>query len=240
MDLLETFLQNGTIEQENKREYDLRYFYVHGGCGYYTSGVVAQITTILLRRHRFTTFKGKLWYKVVGETNNPVVKGIIAEQICLNRIASSGFRIISNQLTDMDSMHFKGIPKWDSQISKEKKCQLYIPEAFNFPFIDGVVLLLNLKDRHAEMFPMQITISKYHKQSHIDFCKDLWPKWSKTLQLEGYSVSLTFIWIVKDKHASKVGNSHPSSSYEGNNGPLNYSVKVVEIREISEDLDHCL
>jgi hypothetical protein len=103
---MEVFLRNEKVPFDNKKDYDLRYFYVHDGRGYYTSGVAAQIMTLLLRDIQLERFNFPLWYDAVRGTKNPVVKGFIAEQILLNKIAMNGLPSVSPHLTRMDASPF--------------------------------------------------------------------------------------------------------------------------------------
>jgi hypothetical protein len=233
------FLRNGMVFHDSKRQYDLRYFYVHEGRGYYTSGMVARMIIILLRYHRFSIFDSVIWSGAVKGTKNLAVEGIIAEQICLNRIASDGFRALSPKLTDLDYVFFNSFPRWGQQIATEKECRLYIPQNFNLSYIGGVILSLDFTTKQAEMFPIQFAMNEFHSNSEEEFCKSLWPKWSRTLQLDGYVVSLTFVRVVKDKLTSRIGETLLSGSYEYNDGSPKCTTKIMEIRDIDSNLANC-
>ncbi|RUP43044.1 hypothetical protein BC936DRAFT_137715, partial [Jimgerdemannia flammicorona] len=76
-------------------------------------------------------------------------------------------------------------------------CTLYIPKAFNFKAIDGVLLSLEVKDglTKAIVISIQITIADSHSDSVSKFFDD-WNHWNRQLK-EYTEVSIYFVWIME-------------------------------------------
>ena len=202
---MEACLQNAAISNDKhaKSVYDLRYFYVKEGRGFYTSGVAFESMLAIFRERRFQNFNSDGWYTAVSETGNPIVKGYIAEQICINKISAKGLPMVDAGLTMMEVTPFSVRPAWNMEVGKGSSKQaskystvhLYVPTAYNFPNIDAVILAL--KDTSAHIVPIQVTLSRDHKDSEEIFYKEMWQPWTEQLENAGFTVSSTFVWIGK-------------------------------------------
>ncbi|PVF91149.1 hypothetical protein CPB86DRAFT_878666 [Serendipita vermifera] len=193
--VMEIFLRNGQLISDDKTIYDPHYFYVQNKIGYCMCGVVAKTMMPLLRSYRFRHMKYQLWYDSLRESQNPIVKGFIAEQILLYLICIAGLPAVDPGLTQMEAVHFSEYPFWEHQIKDADKCRLHIPMKPNFPYIDAVIIYLDTRNRHAYLYPLQITINRVHKNSELQFYTSTWPTWKKALSEQGFTASFVFVWI---------------------------------------------
>jgi hypothetical protein len=208
-------LQGGLITIDHKSLYDLRYFYVQEQHGHYTCGVVFETMISLLREHRFQHFNSSHWYKAVSETKNPIVRGFIAEQICLNKISMDGLPMVASYLTRMEVVPFRAQPEWGRQLRDSLTLQLYTPTTYNFPNIDAIILWLNLESKSAHLYPIQITLSRVHKNSEDLFYSDVWRSWVDPIETAGFEVSSTFVWIDKEQPADQYKEAVTLSTRQG-------------------------
>jgi len=143
-----------------------------------------------------------LWYTAVSRSDNPVVQGFLAEQICLSHIAAKGLTLTvvdSNlQVDRMTTARFKTIPNFAHHLSSDHKTCLYIPDDYNFMAVDGVILLLERAAKQATIFSIQFTLSRNHKQSDKSFHEKLWSTWTEPIVSAGFNVHSTFVWIDRE------------------------------------------
>ena len=201
------------VETDDRKLYDLRHFYVDAErIGRFTCGIAFEAMVSILRTHDNTPFVDDLWYAAVSESNNPVVQGFLAEQICLSHIATNGLMAVNPKLDRMSTASFKTRPNFYHHLSTDHDVCLYIPDDYNFKAVDGVILLLNRTSKRATLFSIQFTLSQNHKQSDKDFHEKLWSKWTEPIVSAGFKVRSTFVWIdkkqpskyVKDKVVKKL------------------------------------
>jgi hypothetical protein len=147
--------------------------------------------TRFYRKRRFTALGDNLWYSAVANTKNPIVRGYLAEQILLEHIAQTGLSYVNKSLRKMDYAWFVTQPSW----KMDQPCCLYIPSAYNYQSIDGIILSLDSRKKHAHLFPVQITLSRKHKNVEDPFYRQLYPEWIKSFQSDGFTVDSTFVWI---------------------------------------------
>ena len=142
---MEACLQQSPVGTDYKDLYDLRYFYVdEGGTGRYTCGVAFESMMTLFSKYKFDKFCDEEWYSAVERSSkNPVVQGYLAEHICLCRISSYGLPMVDSNLNQMDRVMFQDKPSWKNQLRTKEKCCLYVPAAYNFDHVDGVILRLD-------------------------------------------------------------------------------------------------
>lgn len=193
---MEACLQNHPVTHNLRNLYDLRHFYIDANdIGQCTCGVAFESMMSILREHRLKDFCDQEWYFAVERSPNPIVKGYLAEHICLCSILQNGLSAVSSTLTRLDNSSFEAQPNWNNLVSTDKTRCLYILTAFNFRAVDGVILHVNHKSKSAHMYPIQITISNRFKNSDEDFYRSLWPTWVKPLEEVKFKVESTFVWI---------------------------------------------
>ena len=76
-------------------------------------------------------------------------------------------------------------------LSTDHEMRLYVPVAYNFNHVDGVILLLNRLSKQVSLFPLQFTLSMKHKRSDEEFYTNLWPTWIELITLAGFTVQST-------------------------------------------------
>jgi hypothetical protein len=153
----------------------------------------------LLRSHDDApSFLDSRWYTAVSRSGNPIVRGFLAKQICLSNIAVNGLRAVHRKLGKMSTASFQDNPAFEEFLSSNHTSCLYIPTAFNFKAVDGVVLLLERgSKKKATMFPIQFTLSQNHPRSDKKFYEELWSTWIQPIVSAGFCVHSTFVWIDK-------------------------------------------
>ena len=193
------------VSIDDRSLYDLRYFHVDKrGIGRNTCGIALETMTSLLRTYDNTPFLDDSWYSAVSRSANPIVRGFLAEQICISNIATNGLKVVHPKLGRMTTAIFETAPNFTEFLSSDHETRVYVPTAYNFRAVDGVVLLLDRSSKQAIMFAIQFTLSQNHKQSDKDFHTKLWPSWIEPIESAGYSVQSTFVWIDKKQPSEHV------------------------------------
>ena len=186
------------VSFDDRELYDLRHFYVdEEGIGRFTCGIAFEAMMSILRTSDNAPFLDDLWYRAVSRSDNPVVRGFLAEQICLSTITTNGLKAVDQNLGRMLTASFETQPVFTEFLSTDHNVRLYIPAAYNFMAVDGIILLLDRASSQATMFPIQFTLSPNHKQSDKDFHTKLWSTWIELLTSAGFIVQSTFVWIDK-------------------------------------------
>ena len=176
--------------------YDLRHFYVDTEeIGRFTCGIAFEAMMSILWTYDDAPFLDGLWYEAVERSDNPIVRGFLAEQICLSHIAAHGLLAVHPKLDRMSSASFRDKPAFDEFLSTDQTTRLYVPTAYNFMSVDGAILLLDRASKKATIFAIQFTLSQSHKQSDEEFHKRLWSTWIKPIVSAEFSVDSTFVWI---------------------------------------------
>jgi hypothetical protein len=203
--IMEQCIQGGHVTIDDRNLYDLRYFYVDTQRnGHFTCGIAFESMMSILRRQSDMLFLADSWYGAVLQSSNPVVQGFLAEQICLSRIAIKGLTAVHVELGRMSTTKFENAPAFAEFLSTDHKTHLYVPTAYNFMTVDGVILLLDRASKQATMFSIQFTLSQNHKQSDQEFHMRLWPTWIEPITSAGFSVRSTFVWIDKKQPSEHV------------------------------------
>ncbi|PVF91067.1 hypothetical protein CPB86DRAFT_803090 [Serendipita vermifera] len=240
---MEACLRNGRVSSTETLMFDSRYFYIRNEIGYCTCGVVTKALMPLLRSRRFNCMDYRLWYDSLRESKNPIVKGFIAEQICLYKISISGLRAVDPDLSAMDMVNFAGRPRWENQIQDIQRCRLHIPKDYNFPDIDAIILLIDTDSCHVYAYPIQITLNRAHKNSQKRFYKNTWPSWKRILKGQGFTASSIFVWIVADKPTDKYKRSFhlpKIAPFVGKKHVDQETETYVSIFDVDESLSECL
>ena len=166
---------------------------------------------MILRQQQFKMFCTPEWYSAVEQySNNPIVQGFMAEHICLSQIAAEGLRVVDPKLCMMDHAVFEVTPNWTNLLSSDRTLCLYVPISFNFPAVDGAILLLDHHLKVAHLFLLQITLSLRHRNSDETFYTNTWRNWTKAITDAGFkNIETTFIWIDKKQPSceEKTGTS---------------------------------
>ena len=145
--------------------------------------------------------------------------------------------MVDSNLNQMDRVMFQDKPSWKNRLLTKEKCCLYVPAAYNFDHVDGVILRLDDRDKKAHLYPIQITLSLRHKASDSDFYSTMYPNWIKPIEDEGFAVESTFVWI--DKKEPSV-QSHPGLSRNLHSGNrtvrCRYNSTHIRIGRVDEKL----
>ncbi|KAM6502225.1 hypothetical protein JOM56_002202 [Amanita muscaria] len=198
-------VRDESVTSDDRSLYDLRYFYVdEKGIGRFTCGLALERMMSMLRICDDAPFLDDLWYAAVARSGNPVVQGFLAEQICLSTIATKGLKAVNPKLGQMSTASFSRQPAFNAFLLSDHNICLYVPNAYNFKTVDGVILLLDRASKQATMFPIQFTLSQNHKQSDKEFHTQLWPSWIEPITAAGFSVQSTFVWIDKKQPSEHV------------------------------------
>jgi hypothetical protein len=196
------------VEHNYQSLYDLRHFYVdEKGIGRFTCGIAFETMMSILRMFDDAPFRHVSWYHAVSRSDNPVVQGFLAEQICLSHIARNGLTAINQKLSRMSTTSFSICPDFGEFLSSGHTTRLYVPIPYNFMAVDGVILLLDRKSKQVTMFSIQFTLSQNYKQSYTQFLTELLPAWSKKIILAasaGFTVQSTIVWIDKKQPSKHV------------------------------------
>ena len=209
---MEGCVRGGQITVDYKNLYDLRYFYTQPvgskTIRRFTCGLAYESMVMLLHERRFEGFGSSEWYTAVESLDNPVIRGFLAERICLNHIATTGLLIVDKRLGRMQHVFFSEWPNFESLLGRTKETHcLYIPSTFNFSAVDGVILHLDSKLKCAHLYPIQFTISTRHKDSNSIFYASMWETWVKPIKNAGFTLKSTFVWI--DKETPSDGSRSP-------------------------------
>ena len=190
-------VQGAPVTSIDHNLYDLRYFYADDkGIGHSTCGIAFESMMAILRTQDVAPFMENSWYKAVSKSGNPVVRGFLAEQICLSTIATAGLMVVDRKLSRMTIASFEDEPDFSEFLSATNhKTRLYIPIRYNFQAVDGVILLLDRANKQATIFPIQFTLAKRHRQTEKDFYEMYWTTWIKPLVSAGFNIQSTFVWI---------------------------------------------
>ena len=168
---------------------DHRYFYEVEEVGNYTCGVAREAVANQLLEYGSNKFGvTELLTSLDAYIGNQSVTGFFIEQAVLQSISSDGLKDVDGISNPMPIIPFQGFPDFDTKIS----LALYAPLDFNFHGIDGIILQLDSSKKEAYVFPIQITIAKYHKVSEEGFFNHF-DQWKRGL--ENFNVTATFIWI---------------------------------------------
>jgi hypothetical protein len=193
------------VRPNDRSLYDLRHFYVdEKGIGRFTCGIAFETMMSMLRTHDDAAFVDDLWYTAVSQSDNPIVRGFLAEQICLSYIAANGLMAVDPKLGRMSTTSFDKQPAFAQLLSTDHTIRLYVPTAYNFMAVDGVILFLDRASKKATMFSIQFTLSLNYKQSDKEFHTRLWSTWTEPIVSAGFSVHSTFVWIDKKQPSDHV------------------------------------
>ncbi len=120
--------------------FDKRYFYFKDEVGQPTCGLARFTLLRIYREWQLSTFGDWSWYWAISRSN-PTVRGYLAEQVCLATISRKGLGAVTPDLGKALTVeHFATTPVWSNLIKSSESHRLYLPNAFNYPSIDGAIL----------------------------------------------------------------------------------------------------
>jgi hypothetical protein len=191
---------------------DHRYFYdkfdrEHGAyMGHYTCGLSRDtVAKMLLASHvRFADHDFLL--SLPDYINNPSVSGFMIEQAVLSSIALNGLDITPETNRPMEVNLFSG--GFPDLYPETQNPVLHLPQVSNFAAIDGIIVRKESGSKgrgsggkvRLLMFPLQITVTKKHSDSHEKFFKK-WEDW--IVGLNKFDVVPRFVWISENGGETK-------------------------------------
>ena len=175
--------------------------------------------------------------------DNPSVAGFMIEHAVLASIAINGLSYLPYSPSSIETSFFKGeIPSFDT--SKDKTV-LYIPQRYNFPTIDGIIVRTEgieikaggKKPQQTQeeeetkpklfMYPIQITLNlETHSDSRTNFFNK-WKTW--TQNLSRFEVLPEFWWISPEEAWEKphTKNKNNIPDYVERNIPISFVNKWI-------------
>ena len=194
---------------------DLRYFYneyndeLEESVGHYSCGVARNAVSGVLLKKRLDYHDTEFLNALPEYIDNPSVVGFMIEHAVLASIAINGLSYLPYSLGSIETSFFKGeIPSFDTS---EDKTVLYIPQRYNFPTIDGIIVRTEgieiktggKKPQQTQeeketrpklfMYPIQITLNlEAHSDSRTNFFNK-WKTWTRNLSR--FEVLPEFWWI---------------------------------------------
>ena len=210
---------------------DHRYFYDHfdpklGRVGNFSCGLARNAAAEILLANN-VVFTGVDFLKPLPKhIDNPSVVEFMIEKAVLSSISlyglnaakeTNGSMIVKSYLGGIQSLY----PEMGDLV-------LHLPGSFNFKTIDGVIVRKagpkndNTKNQ-LFVFPLQVTVSKKHKDSHATFFKE-WKQWIQ--DLKEFDVVPEFIWI-SEKGADVI--THDESSKWPAHLERNISLHTVNV-----------
>ena len=117
---------------------------------------------LILWKYDDAPFLDGLWYEAVEWSNNPIIQGFLAEQICLSHIATHSLQAVHPKLDQMSWEIFQDKPDFGRFLSTGQTTRLYVLMAYNFMSVDGAILLLDHAFTKATIFAIQFTLSQSH------------------------------------------------------------------------------
>jgi hypothetical protein len=166
--------------------------------------------------------------------------GFLVEQICLSTISVNGLTVDGVMYKPLETIVFQDdLPSVLPIQGKQKGCRFYIPIAFNFKAIDGLILSWDRNKMEAILIPIQITIAKTHSDSVTKFFSDWSRHWSKQLPI--FTVKVIFVWIgVSESWMMQ----HTACHQELRNRTLimrpNFTEVAIHLKNVNDTLDNTL
>ena len=182
---------------------DLRYFYDEYDpkrgksgefVGHYLCGIFRDAVRGVLLQNRLQFHDMDFLHSLPQYISNPSVAGFMIEQAVLASIVLHGLHIVPKHQGPITAIFFEN--KFPSFDTTRDEPALYIPKAFNFRHIDGIIVQIeNTKDekRKLFMFPLQITL---RLDNHSDSRKGFFSEWTGWCEnLNKFDVVPEFVWI---------------------------------------------
>ncbi|KAA8898507.1 hypothetical protein FN846DRAFT_910036 [Sphaerosporella brunnea] len=199
LDTSEACLTQGIIDRTAEKWIDWRYFYASKRRGYCTSGLARKTLATFLRKESANStqrFLSSHWYESLKlASNNPSVLGFLIEEIILSSIAEFGCQEAGEYFDQ------KRIPVTtfltDQVQLVEDQLQLYIPRAWKYPGIVGVLIHRDNSSKKAFIVPIQVTVNQnYLELADEFFTRRMAMDWASPL--DGYETMVRILWIKED------------------------------------------
>jgi hypothetical protein len=143
--------------------------------------------------------------------DNPSTLGFQVEKVCLGCIVDIGLNYAGKHMGPKVPTWFRGNKLDDlfNAIPSSDPSGLYLPLNPQFEDLDALALEYDKKTNTLHVIPIQVMISKRHKDSEALFYHK-WKKWES--RFPGIKLCSTFIWIVEDTKSTtaikgEVGNT---------------------------------
>ena len=182
LDILLACFQETEFFAAKKIYYDLRYFSFKDDIAHSSCGIARYTIMTIYRTHRFEWTDFSTWSTAIWKSQNPVVEGFLAEQLCLLVIKRHGLLVVSDHAPAglLEVEYFLDRPNWATIINKpDVNCCLYMPSVFNYPNVDAAILQLD-RDKlepKARLYLIQMTLARSHKDSEMLSYRDQWQEW---------------------------------------------------------------
>jgi len=245
---MENCLINDNVSRAERTVIDNRYFYtMRQNIGQCTSGLVRNTMAAFLRKHAGgDTFLKQQWYNMVEYVGgNSSVLGFFVEQVILSRIEKEGMTMDGIKIPGMKSVGFRTLPKVPENTGGSPV--LYIPDAYNYKAIDGVIISAKIVNdlKVLEIMPIQITINQYHEDSEKSFFEGWDDFVVKILGGSDYDdLKITFLWIVEDSETfprqDEIVAANTLTTRNSSYSTPSYERKVRSVKYVSEMVGHKL
>jgi len=192
-------MTRGSIFSNLRQSFDYRYFHAKAYKGEHTCGIARQVAAKLVAQKTIGKFYQYEWISTLHlYKDNPSALGFQVELICLSFIADVGIDYGGVTIRPMTPTWFPGdlddlleiIP-----IAIESFSRLYFPLKYQFQDIDAAYVEYDADSNTLTVIPIQVTISKRHKDSEAPFYHK-WSKWVK--KFSHYNLTTTFLWIIEN------------------------------------------
>ena len=235
--ILSACLTGGSIPSAKEKLIDWRYFYADQGKGKVTCGVVREAVARYLRSTLSPAdFLTHHWYdSLKGAGRNPSVLGFYVETMLLSWISLNGCAAAGHEFSGRPRTFFFNEPK--PTMDQESPNSLYIPAAFNYKAVDGILVALDTANDTARITAIRITISERHSDSEARFFTD-WKWWRDIVACS--KVKFRFLWIIED-----VGNKPAIQMVEAEARQIrrqeqiwspDFERRCVSVKDVSMDI----
>ena len=200
-------LQENTVESKGQHLLDARFFYVGtDNQGHITSEFVRQVAGPYMREiNGIDLFLSPNFASTKFLSINPAALGYQVEEMVLSHIAQHGFVEAGLEFKKIKNIYFFSGKYPDYHA--EEETALYIPTAFNYKAVDGV-LICRTHELTAEgekvakttVVGLQVTLSGHHKDTAPTWLASV-RMWEQLLMAD--EINYKFCWIMeKDDHAA--------------------------------------
>ena len=196
------------IEWDGRCQLDARFFYIDAdGKGRATSDFVRHVDSRYIRNIGGTDFLFSPNYATTDSLcdSNPSILGYQVESMVLSHIAQCGLGEAGDKFDKIDQVYFFGGK--DPDIPLKTETALYIPTAFNYKAVDGILVHCGPTETgrtKATIVGLQITISDQHKNTAPSWLSSV-RNWAISHSVD--EVKFIFCWIMENvnhcKHQTK-------------------------------------
>lgn len=232
----------GTVPEVDRNDvYDHRYMYFdEESKGHCVNDLVRDCVTTILRKLSSEVFSDPGWLHMCRTTDNPSIRGFMAEQIVITEITLHGLcQVLRRVLKPADSVVFRTGTE-GSILVLSSGCVVYIPHAFNYKAIDLLLREITAeKDQQKKVLvaPIQISLQKPEgkkREKSIDGFFPLRHAWLSADEVKEAEVEWHFIWITQMKHRSV---EHEASTKAGGKVQLPaYTEHFLSFEQVCPDL----